>query len=280
MAQVLLLKVNSTTGFPQEMDSAADDITLNSFTITGGGPVLSGTGLDLNGQNLSDAGDLAFTDPTTDGITRTDGTHAADDIMMEDAENSLDPASGAILFGTATDSADQLDAFRLPAVAGTPTATPADGGEGYLVWDSSNDKLYAWDGSAWDDLSTVQAAEKIVNSYTLDAASGASVGDVVYISAADTVSLADVSSTGAASRVIGMAATAATDTNPVDVASDGVVTGLSGLTAGSRYFADPSTAGGITTSVPTGSGNVIFQVGIAKSTTAMHLNLQRVGSRA
>jgi len=275
MAQVRLLKIDST-GFPLEMDTANDDITLASFTVTGGGPVLNAN-LDMNNGDISDANDLSFTDPTTDGITRTDGTHAADDIMMQDAENVM--ASGAaVLFPTVTDNADQLDAFRLPAIAGAPSATPADGGEGYLVWDSTNDKLYAWDGSAWDDLSTVTAAERTCNSYT--ATSITAIGEVVYIDGADSVDLADVSSVGAASRVIGMASTAAAAAAPVDICDSGVVTGLTGLTAGARYFADPSTAGGITTTVPSGSGNVIFQVGIAKSTTAMALQLQRVGTRA
>ena len=140
MAQVKLLKIASG-GVPLEMDTTSDDITLASFTVTGGGPVLNAN-LDMNGGNISDTGDLAFTDPTTDGITRTDGTHAADDIMFQDAENTM--ASGAaVLFPTVTDNADQLDAFRLPAIAGSPSATPTDGGEGYLVWDSTGDRLFA-----------------------------------------------------------------------------------------------------------------------------------------
>lgn len=275
MAQVLLLKIDAT-GFNKEMDAAADDITLASYTVTGGGPVLSAN-LDMNGGNVSDAGDLAFTDPTTDGITRTDGTHAADDIMMEDAENSM-AVGAAILFPVIADNTDQVDAMRLPALAGTPTAAPADGGEGYLVWDSTNDKLYAYNGSSWDDLSTVSAAEKICNSYT--ATSITAIGNAVYIDGADSVDLADVSAVGAASRLIGIAGTAAAAAAAVDVCSEGVVNGLTGLVAGSRYFANPSTAGALTTTVPSGSGNVIIQVGIAKSTTAMHLQIQRVGTRA
>ena len=275
MAQVLLLKIDST-GFPIEMDSASDDITLASFTVTGGGPVLNAN-LDMNNGDISDANDLSFTDPTTDGITRTDGTHAADDIMFQDAENSMAVGS-AVLFPVVADNADQLDAFRLPAIAGAPSATPADGGEGYLVWDSTNDRLYAWDGAAWDDLSTVAQAERVCSSYT--ATSTFAIGEVAYIDGSDSVDLADVSSVGAASRVIGIAGTAATATNPVDICSAGVVPGLSGLTAGSRYFADPSTPGALTTTVPVGSGNVIVQVGIAKSATELQLQIERVGTRA
>lgn len=153
MAQVKLLKIG-TDGLQEEFNSTADEITMLSFTVNGGGPVLSGSGLDMNDTAISEASDLSFNDPTTDGITRTDGTHAADDIMMQDAENILLPTEAAILFGTATDAADQVDAFRLPAIAGAPTATPADGGSGYLLWDSIDDRLFAWTGSSWNNLTT------------------------------------------------------------------------------------------------------------------------------
>jgi len=276
MAQIKLLKINAT-GLPEEMNSTADDITLNSYTVQGGGAVLSTTGLDMNGDNISDAGDLAFTDPTSDGITRTDGTHAADDIMFQDAENVM--ASGAaVLFPTVTDNADQVDAFRLPALAGAPSATPSDGGEGYLVWDSTNDNLYAWDGSAWSNLSIVEEAQRTCSEYT--AGETIAIGEVVYISSANTVSLADISNGGNTDYIVGMASTGNTASNPVKICSDGVISGLSGLTAGDRYFVDNATAGAITNTVPTGAGNRLIQVGFAKSTTELHLQIQFIGKRA
>jgi hypothetical protein len=273
MAQVKLLKIG-TDGLQEEFDSTADEITLLSYTVDGGGPVLSGSGLDMNNTDLSDANDISFTDPTTDGITRTDGTHAADDIMMQDAENALDPNGGAILFGTATDDADQVDAFRLPTIAGTPTATPTDGGEGYLIWDSTGDRLYAWDGAAWDDLSTVDAAQQVRNIYTAGEAIDAA--EVVYISAADEVSLADASTNY---QAIGVANNTAALSADVEVVSEGVVSGFTGLTAGSRYFLD-STAGAVTTTAPTGTGNRVLQIGFAKNTTDMQLQISFVGRRA
>ena len=277
MAQVKTLKID-TNGQAVEIDTASDDITFASFTVNGGA-VLSSTGLDMNNTNISDAGDLSFTDPTSDGITRTDGTHAADDIMFQDVENTM-AVGAAVLFPTITDVADSVDAFRLPSLAGAPSASPADGGEGYLVWNSTNDSLYAWDGAAWSNLSIVEEAERTCNEYTVSQVGGLAIGDIVYISAADTVSKADVSGTGAASRVIGMAGTAAADATAGKVCSAGVVSGLSGLTAGARYFADPAVAGGITTTVPVGSGNKILQIGYAKSATEFHLQIMYLGRRA
>jgi hypothetical protein len=275
MAQVKLVKLNTTTQLPQEMDTSADDITLLSYTVTGGGAVLDGTGLDMNDTAISDAASMAFNDPSTDGIVNTAGTIAADDLMAIDIENSMTTA-GAVLFPVVTDTADQVDAFRVPALAGVPTATPSDGGEGYLVWDSTGDALYAWDGSAWDNLAIVDEAERVCNSYTADET--LLIADAVYISAADNVSKANAGA-DATAEVIGFAQAAATDTNPVVVCTEGLMGGFTGLTATDRYYLD-DTAGLIVNSPPTGTGNNIIQVGYAKSTTELQIQIQYLGKKA
>lgn len=275
MAQIKLLKIASD-GVPLEFNSASDEITLASFTVQGGGPVLSGTGLDMNNQDVSDIKNLDFNDPSVSTIEQTAGALIVDNIMAKERENLMTTAGG-ISFPVVTDVAGQVDAFRLPALAGTPTATPSTGGEGHLVWDSTNDKLYAWTGSAWDDLSTVQAASQVVNSYTADEALAAR--DMVYISAADNVSKALADNTSK-SYAIGFAKAAALDTASVEVQSEGVLTGFTGLTAGARYYLDDTTAGLITSTVPTGSGKTIVQAGYAKSTTALHIHIEQMGRRA
>jgi len=276
MAQVKLFKIDSD-GVSVEHDGSADDVTFLSYTVTGGGPVLDGTGLDMNNQDISDIDNVSFNDSTTGTITITAGAFIQDDMMFQTRENIMTTA-GAVLFPVVTDDADQLDAFRLPAIAGVPSATPADGGEGYLAWDSTNDDLYVWNGTAWDSLSTVDSAGKVCNEYTADEALAAV--DALYISAADNVSKADVSAGGAASRVIGFAEASAIDTATVNVCSEGVLAGFTGLTAGARYFADPATAGAITTTTPVGTGNTIVQVGYAKSATELHIHIEQLGRRA
>lgn len=272
MAQIKLLKIASD-GVPLEFNSASDEITLASFTVQGGGPVLSGTGLDMNNQDVSDIKNLDFNDPSVSTIEQTAGALIVDNIMAKERENLMSTAGG-ISFPVITDVAGQVDAFRLPALAGAPTATPSTGGEGHLVWDSTNDKLYAWTGSAWDDLSTVQAASKVINSYTADEA--LSARDVLYISAADNVSKALATNTSQ-SYAMGLAVASAADTAPVEVQSEGVMTGFTGLTAGARYYLDASTAGAITSTIPTGTGNTVVQIGYAKSTTALHIHIEQMG---
>lgn len=275
MAQVKLLKIASD-GVPLEFNSASDDITLASFTVQGGGPVLGATGLDLNNQDLSDVKNIDFNDPAVSTIEQTVGALIVDNIMAKERENLMTVAGG-ISFPVITDLAGQVDAFRLPALAGTPTASPTTGGEGHLVWDSTNDKLYAWTGSAWDDLSTVQAAQQVVNSYIADEALAAR--DVLYISAADNVSKA-LATNSSQSYAMGLAKAAAADAASVEVQSEGVMTGFTGLTAGSRYYLDATTAGAITSTIPTGTGNTVVQVGYAKSTTALHIHIEQMGRRA
>lgn len=121
-------------------------------------------------------------------------------------------------------------------------------------------------------------ADSIVTIYTADEV--LSARDVLYISAVDNVSKADVSGAGAPSRVIGVAKSAAADTAPVNVVSEGVVTGYVGLTTGERYYANPAVLGGITNVTPVGSGNSIVQIGYAKSTTELHLHIQQLGRRS
>ena len=257
MAQILLLKIDSD-GVPVQFTSSTDEITLLSFTVNGGGPVLSGTGLDLNNQDVVDVNDLTFNAPSTGTINQTAGALIIDNIMAKERENTMTTAGG-IAFPVITDSAGQVDSFRLPALAGVPTATPTNAGEGHMVWDSSNNRLYVWDGAAWDDQSTVNAAGSVQNNYIAD--EDIDAREVVYISAADNVSLADVSGSGAASRVLGLAVASVLDTAAVIIQSEGLMTGFTGLTAGARYYANPATPGGITATRPAGTGNTIVQVG-------------------
>lgn len=275
MAQIKLLKIASD-GVPLEFTSSTDEITLLSFSVDGGGPVLSGTGLDMNGQAVTDASSIQVTDPTVGFLNQTAGNLIFDNIMAKERENTMTTAGG-VAFPVITDVAGQVDAFRLPALAGIPSASPTNGGEGHLVWDSTNNHLYAWNGTAWDNLSTVDEAQKVVNPYTAEVAIAAR--DVVYISSADNVSPALGDNTSK-SYAIGLAKAAALAAASVEVQSEGVMTGFSGLTAGSRYYLSASVAGAITTTVPSGSGKTIVQMGYAKSASALHIHIEQLGRRA
>lgn len=275
MAQVKLLKIASD-GIPLEHTGSADDVTFLSFTVTGGGPVLSGTGLDMNNTAVSEILNATFNDPTTGYINQTAGNLIVDNIMAKERENTMTTAGG-IAFPVITDVAGQVDAFRLPALAAVPTASPTNGGSGQLVYDSADNKLFLWTGSLWDDLSTVQSAENLDDSYIAEVSIAAR--DLVYISSADNVSPAKAD-TAVKSQVIGFALTTQNATDPITVRKNGLLGGFSSLTAGARYYLSGATAGAIVASPPTASGHTVVQAGYAKNTTTMDIQIASLGRRA
>lgn len=117
----------------------------------------------------------------------------------------------------------------------------------------------------------------VANSYTAD--ESLLIRDALYISAADNVSKAIADGT-AASFLLGFAQAAAADTASVNVVSEGVMGGFTGLTAGARYYLSDSAAGEITATIPSASGKTIVQAGYAKSTTALQIKIQQLGRRA
>lgn len=276
MAQIKVLKIDPTLGIHQEHNSAADDLTFNSYTA-GAGPVMSPTGIDMNNTDLSDVQDIVFTNPATGTINQTAGNLIIDDIMAKERDNIM-ATTGAILFGLVTDVGSEVDSFKIPHIAGTPTATPAFSADGgYMVYDDTNDKLYVWTGAFWDDYTTVTSAENVDNLYTAEVAIAAR--DVVYISSADNVSPA-IGSAEATSRAIGFAVAAAAPAADVYVRSEGIISGFSALTTGARYYLSTAVAGAISTTVPTGSGHVLIQCGFARSATKLHAQFQNYGRRA
>lgn len=144
-------------------------------------------------------------------------------------------------------------------------------GQNWPQADGTANQILKTDGAG--QLSYVDAfASKISNSYTADEALLAV--DALYISAADNVSKADASAESTA-RVIGFAEAGAADTASVNVVSEGVLGGFTGLTAGATYFLS-ETAGLITTTPPSNDESAVVQVGYAKSTTELHIHIEQV----
>lgn len=115
--------------------------------------------------------------------------------------------------------------------------------------------------------------------YTNGEASPITLGQVVYISANDTVMLADSSNPAKDNPVgiVGDASIAAAASG--NICYDGVVVGaLSGATAGDKYFLNSS--GALSTSIPAfGSGENVVFMGYAKNATDIHLQIQNIGRR-
>lgn len=96
------------------------------------------------------------------------------------------------------------------------------------------------------------------------------VGDAVYISASDTVAQADAT-TEATGPVVGFIVEKPTATT-CRVVYGGLLTGLSGLVAGTKYYLR-LTPGEITSTSPSNPGEVSQKVGIAKNATSLFIQI-------
>jgi len=193
---------------------------------------------------------------------------AADEITLLSGQFGNVLASGNSIVSTDTDgnliltpdgAGDLvLDGVNWPQADGSVNQVITTDGAGQLSWANN-------------------FANQVFNSYTADETIAAV--DALYISAADNVSKASATAGGAESRLMGFALASAADTDPVDVVSEGVLDGFSGLTPGSRYYLS-DTAGLITPTIPVGTGNTVVQAGYAKNATSLQIHIEQMGRRA
>ncbi|MCW1908620.1 MAG: hypothetical protein KIH63_004735 [Candidatus Saccharibacteria bacterium] len=103
-------------------------------------------------------------------------------------------------------------------------------------------------------------------------AHGFAVGDVVYLNSSTyTKAKADAASTAESVGVISVIV----DANTFTLVTNGQITTLSGLTAGTVYFLSDSTAGAYTATEPTTIGNISKPLFVAYSTTGAIVNNYR-----
>lgn len=108
---------------------------------------------------------------------------------------------------------------------------------------------------------------------TATAGENLAAGDFVYIKASDGKLYKAVWSSGG-NQAIGFVLAAFLSTATATYYSTGAQnTSVTGLTTGSRYYGDKTTAGGVTATVPTGAGVLNQFLGYAVSTTAIEVQL-------
>lgn len=97
-------------------------------------------------------------------------------------------------------------------------------------------------------------------------------GDLIYVDAAGQAFKADADSSAKAAVGFVLAGVTAAASGTVYFGS-GIIPGLTGLTAGSLYYLS-STAGGVTTTAPTGTGKIQQPIGRALSATQLYFEPQ------
>jgi len=253
--------VDTTASISLDADAASnftvDGANLTLSTTTAGSVIMTSAGLmDLNaGANL-DVDVTGTMDFLSTGAFSIDGTGAS----------NVSATSGNLVLSTITSGTlDMTSAadIQMTFVANNASAMVIDDGtNNYITFDSTTGAR-AVEINQFLDWTLAGAG------ITLTAATTIAVGDLVSLDTAGDVILAD-SNTGTDSTAyaIGVAASAATATNPVKIytASGDLVpvnfaAAPGAATNGSVVFV--SATGGVgTLTAPTGGGNVIFKVGI------------------
>lgn len=179
-----------------------------------------------------------------------------------------------------------------------PPGSPANG-DSYLVaasaingWSGQSGKLAHYLNGAWIFRSAFEGLNleiedediEIVHRGGIWVVSGGGGG--ISMTSSEAISAANFLNIHASSGAKIRKANATDDTKPVDAYAPaaigsgssgavqfpgGVISGLSGLTAGTRYYLD-TTGGAITATPPSGSGNLVQEVGVAVSTTQLLFN--------
>lgn len=128
-------------------------------------------------------------------------------------------------------------------------------------------KMIQTDGSGLIDPSLMPSGI-VADQKTANANGSITAKDLVYIETAGTIARASAAAAG--NQAMGWATSSVTTGQPVTMQLEGRITGLSGLTAGARYFLSDVTPGGLMIAPgPTGSGKLAQYVGTALSTTEL-----------
>lgn len=262
---------------------------LTVSTATSGNLVLSSAGnIDADAADVTvDAtAGISLDSATSSNFTLT-ANNASDQTLTIEASNSNGSADGNILInadGTQLQigGVQKVDLNSTRMQVSGITELDASSGQGLRFGNSGNlvDSILDEDDMASDDvnaLATQQSIKAYVDSFgqpnylsllelTADA-TGVAARDVIAIDSSGNATKADADAI-ATCNVVGFALNTASSGNSVLIAQVGILGGFSGLSAGSKYYAS-TTAGGVTTTPPSGAGDVVFQVGFAASATQL-----------
>lgn len=114
-----------------------------------------------------------------------------------------------------------------------------------------------------DTMLSIQAA-----SQSMTAGETLAAGDFVYINTADANKIYKADANAVAKKAIGYVKASATTGAACTVYFEGINSNLTSLTVGSDYFLS-GTAGSVTSTLPSGAGDIVQYIGTAITTTAI-----------
>lgn len=177
-------------------------------------------------------------------------------VITEQASSQTSAGAGDAGKIPALDSDGVLDHSIINAVTSSAGAGDAD-------------KIPALDGTGKLDLSFLPSGVG-PSVATINCTENLAAGDFVDVYTSSGVKCRKADTSAAGKTADGFVLAGFTSGNPATVYFAGSMNDqLSSLTAGTTYYVDPSTPGGVTATVPTTAGQVIQQIGVAVSTTAI-----------
>lgn len=212
---------------------------------------VGGDGIDVTGQTISAdllaSGGLKF----VSGELAVEPNDFAGNGLIDDGSDNL-----AIDFA----SVFTIDSADAKAIEASKLASTANGEGASIIGVEDSAGLYTANNV---EGILAEIATKLVDRDCATAGAAINAGDLLYFTANDTVSPMPI---GSANRAVGIALESAASSAEVCYARwDEVALGvLTGATAGDRYYWDGSA---LTTTIPSGSGQYVWQVGIAKNAT-------------
>lgn len=270
MAIRKFLYVNAD-GLAQESAGAyetSDHISTSAGAADAGKPIVLDAGGQIDASMIND-GDI---------------DHGSIGGLGDDDHTQYILVSGARAF-----SGDQSMGGNQLTSVGDPTASTIDSASddavpmSFLASTSANEgasRIGIQDAAAYFTATSVEGALAELYSaitqqgvdYTVGTG-GVDAGDLVYVSANDTV--LPYSDLSQSHRGIGLAFTTELAAATVRVAAnDTVIEGiLTGATAGTPYYWSGSA---LTTTIPAGSGSHVWQAGVAKNATDLHVEVRHI----
>jgi len=128
-------------------------------------------------------------------------------------------------------------------------------------------KIVALDASGKID-STMMPSGVGSDSKSMTASESISAGDLVNIHDSSGAKVRKADAASSSKSAVGFAPSSIANAASGTVNFEGTISGLSGLTIGATYYLS-TTAGGITATAPTGSGQIVQKVGVALSATEL-----------
>lgn len=239
------------------------------FINVGTNAVEAGDGISKSGNTLSAdllaSGGLKFVGTTPNGELAVEPADFAGDGLIDDGADNL-----AIDWATVF----TIDAADAKAVRASDLASTANG-DGASIIGIEDTGAYFTSNNVEGALAELAVAD-LGNSFTVGTG-GVTAGDLVFVSANDTVETHDDLSLP--EWGIGLArSTEAAAGSVIVVGNDSVLTGvLTGATAGTKYYWDGSA---LTTTSPSTSGSHVYRVGVAKNATDLYVDIAFVRRNA